>query len=130
MLMVVGLSLVAVLLIVIPMGSFHHQHNWILISFEATACLAAAGLLLYFWIVVLELFLKLGPIFIFDGPPGPGPGPPGSQIPAMQINYPLMYPQHPGPQNAQIYQGHGPQSLTAGPPNQLYAAHYGRERPL
>ena len=129
MLMVVGLSLVAVLLIVIPMGSFHHQHNWILISFEATACLAAAGLLLYFWIVVLELFLKLGPIFIFDGPPGP----PGSQIPAMQINYPLMYPPPGPPQNAQIYQGHhpqGPQSLTAGPPNQLYAAHYGRERPL
>lgn len=81
MLMVVVLSLVAVLLIVIPMGSFHAEHNWILISIEAVACLAAAGLLLYFWIVVLELFLKLGPILLFD-PVMPPPPP---------VNYPLMY---------------------------------------
>lgn len=79
--MVVVLSLVAVLLIVIPMGSFHAEHNWIVIIIEAVACLAAAGLLLYFWIVVLELFLKLGPILLFDMPPPPPP-----------VNYPLMYP--------------------------------------
>ena len=88
------------------MGSFHADHNWILISLKATACLGAAGLLLYFWIVVLELFLKLGPLILFDGPMVPGPhGPQGPLNPAaMQINYPLMYP--PGPQNGtQIYQG-------------------------
>ena len=76
MLMVVGLSLVADLLIVIPMGSFHADHNWILITLKAMACIASAGLLLYFWIVVLELFLRLGPMILFDGPMGPVAGHP------------------------------------------------------
>ena len=93
---------------------------YFLTAFKATACLAAAGLLLYFWIVVLELFLKLGPgLLLFDGPGVPtGPPHPGA---AMPINYPLMYPPGP-PQNAQIYQGPPPQAGN----QQLYAAHYGR----
>ena len=94
--MVVGLSLVSVLLIVIPMGSFHAEHNWILISIKALASLSVSGLLLYFWIVVLELFLKMGPILFFEPPP-------------MPVNYPLMYPGQPGipqmPPQQQIYYG-------------------------
>ena len=132
MLMVVGLSLVAVLLIVIPMGSFHQDHNWILISLKALACIASAGLLLYFWIVVLELFLRLGPMILFDGPMGPVPGHPGGPLnpAAMQINYPLMYP-GPGQNTPQIYQGQPPPHALAGPANQqMYGAHYGPGRPL
>ena len=73
-----------------------------------------AGLLLYFWIVVLELFLKMGPFLMFEPPMPPGgmgPVPPGVSYP------PLMY-----QANAQMYQ--------AGPPQQQLYAHYGRERPL
>ena len=76
MLMVVGLSLAAVLFIVIPLGTFHEDHNWVLISIQSSLFLATAGLYLYFWIVVLELFIKLGPIMMFDpafGPPMPPP---------------------------------------------------------
>lgn len=121
MLIIVGLSLASVLIIVIPMGTLNQDHNWLFISIKAIALLASASLLLYFWIVVLELFLKMGPILIFDPPPG------------MPVNYPLMY-----PQNAQIYgpaQGYQP-SLPppTGPappiPQQQMYAHYGRERPL
>ena len=78
MLMVVGLSLAAVLLIVIPLGTFHVGHNWVFISIKAGLCLAAAGLFLYFWIVVLELFIKLGPMMIFDPAFGPPTLPPGN----------------------------------------------------
>ena len=110
-----------------PSGQFMHQTNHLFLfplALKATACLAAAGLLLYFWIVVLELFLKLGPgLLLFDGPGvPPGPPHPGTGMP---INYPLMYPTGP-PQNTQIYQGPPPHAGN----QQLYSAHYGRERPL
>ena len=118
MLMVVGLSLVAVLLIVIPMGSFNSDHNWTIIGLKACLCLAVAGLFLYFWIVVLELFLKMGPFLMFDPammPPGPPQVPPGT-------NYPLMYP------NTQMY----PSMQYPGPPitQQPMYAQYGREKPF
>ena len=119
MLMVVGLSLVAVLLIVIPMGSFNSDHDWIIIGLKASFCLAVTGLFLYFWIVVLELFLKMGPFLMFDPAMMP-PVPPGA-------NYPLMYP------NTQMYP---PIQYAQGvvPPQQqqMYATtgHYGRQQPL
>lgn len=119
MLMVVGLSLVAVLLIVIPMGSFNSDHNWTIIGLKACLCLAVAGLFLYFWIVVLELFLKMGPFLMFDPAMMPPGGPP--QVPP-GTNYPLMYP------NTQMY----PPMQFQGPPitQQPMYAQYGREKPF
>ena len=49
-----------------PRSGFRSQ-NWALILGEASSCLAVAGLYLYFWIVVLELFVKMGPFYSFDG---------------------------------------------------------------
>jgi len=86
MLMVVGLSLAAVLFIVIPLGTY--SHNWPWEITKTCISLSSAGLYLYFWIVVLELFIKMVPMpMIFDqafGGPVPPPLPPG--------NYPMMYP--------------------------------------
>ena len=116
MLMVVGLSLVAVLLIVIPMGSFNSDHNWLIIGLKACFCLAVAGLFLYFWIVVLELFLKMGPFLMFD---------PAMMPPVPPANYPLMYP------NTQMYPPiqYAAQGVPA--QQQMYASgQYGRQQPL
>ena len=72
--------------------------------------MAVAGLFLYFWIVVLELFLKLGPFLMFDPAmmPPPVPG----------TNYPLMYP------NTQMYppiQYQGPPPIQQQPMYGQYA---------
>jgi hypothetical protein len=67
MILVVGVSLAAVLLVVVPLGAASGSQNWALILGEASSCLAVAGLYLYFWIVVLELFVKMGPFYSFDG---------------------------------------------------------------
>ena len=67
MVLVVGLSLAAILLIVIPLGAPSGTQDWPLILGEAAACLTIGGLYLYFWIVVLELFIKMGPFYNFDG---------------------------------------------------------------
>ena len=79
MLMVVGLSLAAVLFIVIPLGTY--SHNWPWEITKTCISLSSAGLYLYFWIVVLELFIKMVPMpMIFDpafGGPVPPPLPPG-----------------------------------------------------
>ena len=66
MILVVGLSLAAILQIVIPLGAADSQ-NWPLIIGTSTGCLAVAGFHLYFWIVVLELFIKMGPFYEYDG---------------------------------------------------------------
>ncbi len=55
MVLVVGLSLAAILLIVIPLGAPASSQNWPLIIGEAAACLVIAGFYLYFWIVVLVM---------------------------------------------------------------------------
>jgi len=60
MILVVGLALAAILQIVIPLGSTQAQ-NWPLIVGLAGVCLVVGGLYLYFWIVVLELFIKMAP---------------------------------------------------------------------
>ena len=77
--MVVGLSLAAVLFIVIPLGTY--SHNWPWEITKTCISLSSAGLYLYFWIVVLELFIKMVPMpMIFDpafGGPVPPPLPPG-----------------------------------------------------
>ena len=62
MIVIVGLGLAAVLQVVIPLGAVR-QPDWILVIVGSAGCLAVAGLLLYFWIVVLELFIRLGPIY-------------------------------------------------------------------
>ena len=62
MIVIVGLGLAAVLQVVIPLGALR-QPDWILVIVGSAGCLAVAGLLLYFWIVVLELFIRLGPIY-------------------------------------------------------------------
>ena len=61
MIVIVGLGLAAVLLVVIPLGT--RQTDWLLVVVSSAGCLALAGLLLYFWIVVLELFIRLGPVY-------------------------------------------------------------------
>ena len=67
MLIVVGLSLAAVLSVVIPVGASNKEPNWILITLIPAGLLALSGLYLYFWIVVLELFIKMGPLYYVDG---------------------------------------------------------------
>ena len=67
MILVVGLSLAAILLIVIPLGAPSDSQNWPVSIGEAGACLAIAGIYLYFWIVALELFIKMGPFYHYDG---------------------------------------------------------------
>ena len=67
MILVVGLSLAAILLIVIPLGAPAETQNWPISVGEAGACLVIAGIYLYFWIVVLELFIKMGPFYSYDG---------------------------------------------------------------
>lgn len=62
MIVIVGLGLAAVLQVVIPLGAVR-QPDWLLVILGSAGCLAVAGLLLYFWIVVLELFIRLGPIY-------------------------------------------------------------------
>jgi len=62
MIIIVGLGLAAVLQVVIPLGAVR-QPDWLLVLAGSAGCLAVAGLLLYFWIVVLELFIRLGPIY-------------------------------------------------------------------
>ena len=94
MILIVGLGLAAVLRVVIPLGSTQDP-DWLEVCLTSAACLAFAGLLLYFWIVVLELFIKLGPVSyegsVYAGAAGPpaGPGPylyPGQAIPIQQYS--------------------------------------------
>ena len=70
----VGLCLAAVLQVVIPLGAITQPDWGVVIAFSA-ASLAVAGLLLYFWLVVLEFFIRLGP-----PPAWPPMPPPGSVI--------------------------------------------------
>ena len=67
MLIVVGLTLAAVLSVVIPVGTSPQEPNWLLVTLIPAGLLALAGLYLYFWIVVLELFIKMGPLYYVDG---------------------------------------------------------------
>lgn len=67
MLIVVGLSLAAVLSVVIPVGTSPKEPNWLLVTLVPVGLLGLAGLYLYFWIVVLELFIKMGPLYYVDG---------------------------------------------------------------
>ena len=67
MLIVVGLSLAAVLSVVIPVGTSSKEPNWLLVTLIPVGLLGLAGLYLYFWIVVLELFIKMGPLYYVDG---------------------------------------------------------------
>ena len=67
MLIVVGLSLAAVLSVVIPVGTSPKEPNWLLVTLVPAGLLGLAGLYLYFWIVVLELFIKMGPLYYMDG---------------------------------------------------------------
>ena len=66
MLIVVGLSLAAVLSVVIPVGTSNKEPDWLLVTLIPAGLLALAGLYLYFWIVVLELFIKMGPLDYVD----------------------------------------------------------------
>lgn len=61
MILVVGLVLAAILQIVIPLGSTY-LHNWSMIVSLAGTCLGVGTIHLYFWIVVLELFIKMAPL--------------------------------------------------------------------
>ena len=61
MIVIVGLGLAAVLQVVIPLGV--PQTDWLLVVGGSAGCLALAGLFLYFWIIVLELFIRLGPVY-------------------------------------------------------------------
>merc|ERR1719362_2776032 len=65
--MVVGLSLAAVLYVVITVGTSSKEPNWLLVTLIPVGLLGLAGLYLYFWIVVLELFIKMGPLYYVDG---------------------------------------------------------------
>ncbi len=62
MIIIVGLGLAAVLQVVIPLGAVR-EPNWLVVISCSAACLVVAGILLYFWIVVLELFIRLGPVY-------------------------------------------------------------------
>ena len=126
MLIVVGLALTAVLIIVIPLGTIQRDHDWALIVIGAAVSLAIGGLYLYFWIVVLELFIRLA------GPIGPVSPPWYSAQPQpMQIIYGpqpggMIYGPPPGPGGPQAM---AHQQYFMGPqPTQT--AHYGTERPF
>lgn len=62
MIVIVGLCLAAVLTVVIPLGAVQPSQNWAIIAVTSLSCLAIAALLLYFWIVVLEVFIRLGSV--------------------------------------------------------------------
>merc|ERR1711994_246761 len=57
----------AVLSVVIPVGTSPKEPNWLLVTLIPIGLLGLAGLYLYFWIVVLELFIKMGPLYYVDG---------------------------------------------------------------
>ena len=59
MIIIVGLGLAAVLAVVIPLGS-SNDPDWLIVALSSLAMLTVAGILLYFWIVVLELFIRIG----------------------------------------------------------------------
>ena len=67
MLIVVVLSLAAVLSVVIPVGTSSKEPDWLFIILTPIGILGLAGVYLYFWIVVLELFIKMGPLYYMDG---------------------------------------------------------------
>lgn len=67
MLIVVVLSLAAVLSVVIPVGTSNKEPDWLFIILTPIGILGLAGVYLYFWIVVLELFIKMGPLYYMDG---------------------------------------------------------------
>ena len=61
MIIIVGLGLAAVLRVVIPLGSYDvNRPDWLIVALQSAGILAAAGVFLYFWIVVLELFIRIG----------------------------------------------------------------------
>ena len=63
MLVVVALCLISVLQVVISLGASKADPDWPEIIAVSVGCLGLAGMYLYFWIVVLELFIKIGPLY-------------------------------------------------------------------
>ena len=132
MLVVVALCLISVLQVVISLGASSQSPDWVEISIVSVGCLLLAGMYLYFWIVVLELFIKMGPLYYMSAGPPPGPGgPPMHPMmvgPYGQVQQGMTLPPHPGaappvPVHAVVYDtrqdpGQGPQSMFANPTGQ------------
>ena len=115
MIIIVALGLAAVLRIVIPLGAVRNP-DWLIITVTSLVCLAVAGLLLYFWIVVLELFIRLAPTSYPGGLYGQPPmqmGHPSAAY-AAGPGIPIQYGAYSGPATSMIYQpgpAMGPQMM-------------------
>ena len=109
---------------VIPLGSVR-EPDWLPIILTSLACLAVAALLLYFWIVVLELFIRFGPHMydpgmVYGSPPMAPPMGAGQMYPGTvpMGQYPGTVPQSMMPPPQAMYYQPGmismqqPQSLT------------------
>ena len=134
MLVVVALCLISVLQVVISLGASNADPDWVEIVIVSAGCLGLAGMYLYFWIVVLELFIKLGPLYYMTpgGQPPPGMPPPGMMHVMNPYGQGPMGGQGPPPVpvHAVVYDSRpqdGPQSMFAtptgfqqGPPGGVY----------
>ena len=108
MLVVVALCLISVLQVVISLGASKRQPDWLELVIVTAGCLGLAGLYLYFWIVVLELFIKMGPLYYMSTMPPP----PAPMYPPPVPVHAVVYESHPG-------QDHGPQSMFTTGTNQM-----------
>ncbi|CAB4068942.1 unnamed protein product [Lepeophtheirus salmonis] len=59
MLVIVGTILASILCIVIPLGEEHP--DWTEISIISVSLILCSALVLYFWIVIIEFFVRIGP---------------------------------------------------------------------
>jgi len=112
MLVVVALCLISVLQVVISLGASNQKPDWLEIVIVSAGCLALAGLYLYFWIVVLELFIKLGPLYYMSTVPPP----PQGMYPAHMLAAAGQHGAPPVPVHAVVYDSRpgnsdGPQSM-------------------
>ena len=119
MLVVVALCLISVLQVVISLGASTADPDWLEIVIVSAGGLALAGMYLYFWIVVLELFIKLGPLYYMSPQAGGGgpPMPPG-MMHVMSPYGPAQSGPPPVPVHAVVYDSRpqdGPQSMFATP---------------
>lgn len=123
MIAIVGLGLAAVLRIVIPLGAFR-EPDWLIIILNSVLLLAVASLLLYFWVVVLELFIRLGPVG-YDPAMMYGTNPYGMYptVPMQQYAHP--YNQNMGPPPAAVYFQAGPPPMSSLPPLPPPNPHHG-----
>jgi len=120
MLVVVAFCLTSVLNVVMALTGPKSTPDWLAIATLSAGCLGLAGMYMYFWIVVLELFIKMGPLYYMSAVPPPGTVMGGPVVPMGPYGHAQGH-VPPVPVHAVMYDSRqpdtGPQSLFATPPN-------------